>query len=125
MRQGIVVCQVQLRCPCDVEVMKLALAKEFNLLELLPLIQFIKIGWQFRNLQRFGDNIAVVLEVIGYPTLQKERQNGTVLPVDQTGDFQIVGDEDAIWLEIRVPDSWSCKVRVMRDEVRRDLEIFL
>ena len=117
MRQGIVVRRVQLCGPRDIEVMELALAKEFNLLELLRVIQCIEVGRQFGSLQRLGDNVTVVLESIGYPTLQKERKDGTMLPVDQTGNFKIVGDEDVIELQIRVSDGWTRAVRVMRDEI--------
>jgi hypothetical protein len=49
----------------DIVVVELALPKNQNLLELLRLILFVKVCWESRSVERFGDGVAIVLQTAG------------------------------------------------------------
>jgi len=44
----------------------------------------------------------MVLENIGFTTLQKEREHGGVLPIYQSGNIKFIGDKHVVGIKISV-----------------------
>jgi hypothetical protein len=55
--------------------------------------------------------------------LEKERKDGTVLPVDETDDFEVVRHKEIVRLEVWMPDGWPKKRRRFWYQMRSYLQV--
>lgn len=110
-------------CLAKIEEMDLLSAVELHLHFLITLGHGVDTLCKLRTAKVLRVIVAIVLKVLRDLGLEENREDSSVLPIDNASDVTDFRDEDIAGRKIGVADGWGIQLFSVRNEVRRDLQI--